>query len=207
MRREVVVLAGLIVVYDRSVEADFSVELGLDDETLDMPWAAGESGPRYCDLKHHPELLSHIEEADRVEELGEFLMAMNSAASPFETAKCDVWSSTDMKTEEEIFHATHKFGSYVDLLFCGEEKPFSFPHHEQFANRLTRLLRKAPEMSTTAEFLIRRCHYHAETEPRDGFYLTFYLFGFGQDETQARQRWAIALKLVENAMRQASSAE
>jgi hypothetical protein len=195
------------VVYDRSVEADFSVELGLDDETLDMPWAAGEAEPRYYDLKHHPELLSHIAEADRVEELGAFLLAMNSAASPFETAKCDVWSSTEMKIEEAIFHAAYKFGSYVDLLFSGEQKPFSFPHHEQFANRLTRLLRKAPEIPATAELLIRRCHYHGESEPRDGFYLTFYLFGFGQDETQARQRWAIALKLVENAIRQAASAE
>ena len=100
-------LAGSIVVYDRSVEADFAVELGVDDETLDMPWEGGEAGPRYSDLKHHPELLSHIEEADRVEELGEFLLAMNSSASPFETAKCDVWSSTEMKPVEEIFHATH----------------------------------------------------------------------------------------------------
>jgi hypothetical protein len=194
------------VVYHASVEADFAVELAGDDETLEMPWAADGNGPGYCDLKRHPEWLSRIEEANRVDELGEFLLALNSPAGPFETAKCDAWSTTEMKAEEEIFHAAHKFGSYVDILFSGEQKPFSFPLHEQFANRLTQLLRKAPEIPAAAEFLIRRCHYRAQAEPRDGFYITFYLFGFGQDETQARQRWAIALKLVENAMRQAARA-
>jgi len=40
---------------------------------------------------------------------------------------------------------------------------------------------------------------------REGFYITFYLFGYDDDEAQARQRWAIALKLVENAIRQTSA--
>ena len=192
------------MVYDRSVDADFAVELGADDETLEMPWAAGEDGPSHCDLKRRPELVAKLEEVDRVPELGEFLLAVNSPSSPFETAKCDAWSTTEMKPEEEIFQAGHKFGSYVDILFSGEPDAFSLPHYEQFANRLTQLLRKAPEIPASAEFLIRRCHHHLETELRDGFYMTFYLFGFGQDEPQARQMWAIALKLVENAIRQAS---
>jgi len=192
------------VVYDRSVDADFAVELGAEDETLEMPWAAGADGPSYCDLKRHPELVAKIEEVDRVPELGEFLLAVNSPSSPFETAKCDAWSTTEIKPEEEIFQAAHKFGSYVDILFSGNENAFSLPHYEQFATRLTQLLRKAPEIPATAEFLIRRCDYHVESELRLGFYMTFYLFGFGDDEPQARQRWAIALKLVENAIRQAS---
>ena len=196
--------ASLIVVYDRSVDADFAVELGADDETLEMPWAAGEAGPSYCDLKRHPELLAKIREVDQVPELGEFLLAVNSPSSPFETAKCDAWSTTEMKPEEEIFGAAYKFGSYVDILFSREPHACSLPHYVQFATRLTQLLQKAPEIPAAAEFLIRRCHYHGETELRDGFYLTFYLFGFGEDEPQARQRWGIALKLVENAIRQAS---
>ena len=40
---------------------------------------------------------------------------------------------------------------------------------------------------------------------RDGFYITFYLFGYGDDEAQARQRWSIALKLLENVIRQIST--
>ena len=35
--------------------------------------------------------------------------------------------------------------------------------------------------------------------------MTFYLFGFGEDEAKARQQWGIALKLVTSAITQLSS--
>lgn len=186
------------------MEADFGVELGADDETLEMPWAAAEGGPRYYDLKRHPELSVHIDEARRVAELGDLLSAVNSPASVLETAKCDAWASTEINPEEEIFGGTHKFGSYVDLLFSNEHNRFSFAAHEQFAKRITQLLKRVPEIPAAAEFLIRRCYYHDEEQTRDGFYITFYLFGYGAEEIEARLRWAIALKLVENAIRQLS---
>ena len=184
------------------MQADFGVELGKDDETLEMPWAGGEDGPQYYDLKRHPELLREIEEAQRFRELGEFLTAVNSTVSPIETAKCDAWASTEINAEEEIFDARCKFGSYVDMLFSRDPHRFSFPEYEQWAKRLTGLLKKAPEIPAAAEFLIRRCYYHVADSVREGFYITFYLFGYGEDEPQARQRWAIGLKLVENAIRQ-----
>jgi hypothetical protein len=193
------------------VQADFAVELGADDETLEMPWAAEGGGPRYYDLKRHPELLSNLEEAGRAPELGEFLSKVNSPQSPLETAKCDVWSSTEISAEEEIFEAPHKFGSYVDLFFSHEPKRFSFPEHKLLAKRLTQLLQRAPEMAAAAEFLIRRCYYCGQDEVpgqkeiRDGFYITFYLFGYGKDELRARQNWAIGLKLIGNAIRQMSA--
>jgi hypothetical protein len=186
------------------VQADFAVELGADDETLEMPWAAEAGSPRYCDLKRHPELLPDLEEAGRVPELADFLFKVNSSASPLETAKCDAWSSTEINPEEEIFAATHKFGSYVDLLFSDEPKRFSFSEHEHLAKRLTQLLQRAPEIATAAELLIRRCYYHDEEETREGFYFTFYLFGYGDDEIQSRQSWAVGLQLVRNAIRQLS---
>jgi hypothetical protein len=194
------------------VQADFAVELGAEDETLEIPWAAEGGGPRYYDLKRHPELLSNLEEAVRAPELGEFLSKVNSLQSPLATAKCDVWSSTEINPEEEIFEATHKFGSYVDLFFSDEPKRFSFPEHEHLAKRLIQLLQRAPEMPAAAEFLIRRCYFHepeevpGQEEIRDGFYITFYLFGFGNDELRSRQNWAIGLKLIGNAIRQMSVA-
>ena len=193
------------------MQADFAVELGAEDETLEIPWAAEGGGPRYYDLKRHPELLSNLEEAVRAPELGEFLSKVNSLQSPLETAKCDVWSSTEINPEEEIFEATHKFGSYVDLFFSDEPKRFSFPEHEHLAKRLIQLLQRAPEMPAAAEFLIRRCYFHepeevpGQEEIRDGFYITFYLFGFGNDELRSRQNWAIGLKLIGNAIRQMSA--
>jgi hypothetical protein len=186
------------------VEADFAVELGADDETLDLPWAA-ENGPRYYDLKRQPELLLHVEEAQRLRELGEFLATINSPTTVLETAKCDAWSSTEMNPEEEDFGAACKFGSYIDLLFS-DNRRFSFPEHEQLAKRLTQLLKRVPEIPTAAEFLIRRCRCHERHGIRDGFYITFYLFGYGDEPPQAQQRWAIGLKLVENAIRQVSVA-
>jgi len=183
------------------VEADFAVELGPEEETLEVPWA-GPAGLRYYDLKKQPELLLQIEEARRVPELGEFLAAMNSAASCVETAKCDAWVSCEINPEEEIFGASCKFGSYVDLIFSDAAVRFLLPQHEKWAREVTRLLKAAPEMPSAAEFLIRRCYFHENDAVREGFYFTFYLFGYGDDEDEARQHWSIALKLVGNAIRQ-----
>jgi hypothetical protein len=187
------------------VEADFAVELGAEDETLELPWAAAEGGPRYYDLKRQPELLLKIEEAHRVPELGEFLAATNLPSGLLETAKCDIWSSTELNPEEEIFGVPHKFCSYVDLLFSRGDSRCSFAEHEQLAKRITQLLKRVPEIPAAVELIIRRGFFHGEGKIQDGFYITFYLSGYGDDELQARQRWTIALKLVENAIRQISA--
>ncbi len=183
------------------MEADFAVELGADDETLELPWAAADGGPRYYDLKRQPELLLNVEEASRVPELAEFLAVMNSPSGILETAKCDAWSSTDINPEEEIFGAAYKFCSYVDILFSQGSR-YSFAEHEQFAKQITQLLKRVPEIPAAVELLLRRGFYDVGGEVQEGFYITLYLFGYGDDEPQARQRWAIALKLVENAIRQ-----
>ena len=187
------------------MQADFAVELGVEDETLEMPWAAEADGPCYYDVKRHPELLLNVMEAQNAPELRDFLFAANAPAGPLETAKCDLWSSTEINPEEEIFGATYKFGSYVDLLFSDTNSRFSFVQHEQLAKLLTGLLKQAPEIPAAAEFILRRCYYHDEKRIGDGFYITFYLFGYGDDEAQARQRWATGLKLVENAIRSRGS--
>jgi hypothetical protein len=184
------------------VQADFGVELGAEDDTLELPWAAAGGGLRYFDLKRQPDLLFEIEEAQRVPALREFLAAINSPGGFLETAKCDAWSSTEITPEEEIFGAACKSGSYVDLLFSNPGSRFAFAEHEQLAKQVTQLLKRVPEIPAAAELIIRRCFYHLGDTVRDGFYITLYLFGYGDDEPEARQRWAIALKLVENAIRQ-----
>lgn len=183
------------------MQADFAVELGADDETLEMPWAAERGGPHYYDLRRHPKLLLKVAEAQSSQEMRQFLCAVNAPAGPLETAKCDLWSSTEINAEEEIFGATYKSGSYVDLLFSDATSRFSFAQHEQLAKSLTRPLQEVPEIPAAAEFLIRRCYYRDERGIRYGFYITFYLFGYGDDEVQSRERWGIGLKLVENVIR------
>lgn len=189
------------------MQVDWSVELGADDDRLEMPWAAPDGGVRYYDLKRRPELLLQVEEAHRNRELGEFLVSANSEHCVLETAKCDTWLTRDLSEEEAIFQAEWKFGSYVDLLFSEEAVRFSFADHERFADAVCKLLKRAPEISAAVEFIVRRCAYHLADTVKDGFYLTFYLYGYGADDKEARQRWGIALKLVENALLQLSAAE
>lgn len=189
------------------MQVDWSVELGADDDRLEMPWATPDGSSRYYDLKRQPELLLQIEEAHHNRELGEFLVSVNSEHCVLQTAKCDTWLTRELTEEEAIYQAEWKFGSYVDLLFGDEPTRFSFADHERFADAAAKLLKRAPEISAAAEFIVRRCMYHEGDALNEGFYFTFYLYGYGADEEEARQRWGIGMKLVENALLQLSAAE
>jgi hypothetical protein len=182
--------------------AEWNVELAAGDPTLDIPWSSEDGRLRFFDLKRQPELLLEIPEACIYPELAQFLSWANSSDSPFETAKCDAWTSRTLETEEEIFGEPCKFGSYLDLLFADPATRADFSAAENFVQGLARLLRHAPEMASAAEFTLRRCHDHrveGKTHP-DCFYITFSLNGYGEDEQQARKRWGIALNMAQNAM-------
>jgi hypothetical protein len=189
------------------MDADFSVELGGDDPVLDFPWTDASGRLAYFDLKRHPELLAQVEEAKEHPELAEFLRSVNSARSVVESAKCDVWATTELTPEEKIFGALHKFASYIDLVLSRLDRRQSFPEHERFAKRLAALLRGAPEMSSSAEVCVRRCFFGQGSEMREGFYFTVYVNGYGNDAVAARHNWAIGMKLVENAILQLSGAK
>jgi len=194
------------------MDATVSVELEADDARLEIPWQAGEL--RYFDLKRNPELLLELPESQNPE-MAEFLAAMNSPLSMLETAKCDTWLSDRIEQHEAIYDASWKFGCYVDLIFADPKARSAFAGHENFAKRSAALLRRAPDLPAAAEFIVRRCHYAAgaagaqappgNSDAIDGFYLTFYLFGYGDSEDSARRRWGIALKVVENGLLQLSA--
>lgn len=184
------------------MQVDYSVELGPDDETLEFPWSTPGDGPRYFDLKQDPDALRNLEEAEREPELRDFLAKVNGPGSILESAKCDVWSSTEIHPEEEILGLPWKFGSYVDVVFSSAAERFSFESHESVLKKLCDLLKRAPEIPASAEFLLRHCNFHERDGLQTGFYVTFYLFGFGEDEEAAHRQWGIALRLVGNAIRQ-----
>ena len=195
------------------MRSDFIVELDPKDDALELPWASPDGTQRYYDLKRRPELLLEVQEAHDNRELGEFLVTVNSSVSLLETAKCDTWISDELTEEEQIYGAAWKFGSYIDLIFTRHETRFQFEEHEAFAERLAKLLQRAPEISAAAEFIVRRCYYHRENDGASesgvdsdpGYYFTFYLSGYGDDEAEARRRWNVGLKLVENALVQLSA--
>jgi hypothetical protein len=186
------------------VDADFEIELGAEDDALEFPWRSEDGHMRYYDLKAQPDLLLYISEANEFPELGEFLSAVN-ARSIFLTAKCDAWYETELNEAESIYGEPMKMGSYVDLLFEAEASRSTLPAQERLVKRLCQLLGQAPEMPAAAEFDIRRC-YGAEAQgSAPGFYVTAYTFGYGNAEEEARKRWGIALKLVQNAVLQVSA--
>lgn len=179
------------------MQADWSVELGSDDPVLEVPWGAGDGGPRYYDLKRRPELLLEVAETSDNRPLAEFLSTVNTAHA-IETAKCDTWVSREITSEEEIFGATEKFGSYIDLLFSEPALRANFEHHERFAREMCRLLGHAPEMSAGIEFVIRRCIYSGA----EGYCFTTYVHGYGDEPELSRTRWGIALKVLQHALQQ-----
>jgi hypothetical protein len=193
------------------VDADFSVELGADDDALEFPWSSPDGNLRYYDLKHQPDLLLYVTEANEYQELGRYLSAVNSERSIFLTAKCDVWTEDELSEAEEIYEAKTKLGCYIDHLFAEpgddvDDRRFSFERHERVAERLVELLGRVPPISAAVEFVIRRCYYHLDDEPDiPGYYMTFYLFGYGEDAIDARRRWGIGLDLLQNVVLQLSA--
>ena len=189
------------------MQADYALELGPDDPALEMPWIAEDGSTRYFNIKQHPDLVLNIPEAREHPELSEFLSRINAPAFPLETAKCDAWLSQELFPEEEIFGASCKFVSYVDLLFNAADARLSLEKHESFVQKICKLLERAPEMSAGAEFVVRRCYYHEEVQADDsasGYSITAYVSGYGDSGEEARQRWVIALKLLQNALVQIS---
>lgn len=188
------------------MDADFSIELGREDPVLDFPWQDPAGTLAYVDVKRHPELMPSIEEAQTFPELAEFLRTLSSPRSALETAKCDAWTTTDLSAEEEIYDASTKFASFVDVVFTDNDARLSLPAHEHFARKLVALLQRAPETPSVAEVCVRRCYFAEEGGAREGCYCTLYVSGYGNDEFTARQNWGVGLKLVGNAVLQLSHA-
>ena len=196
------------------MHADYSVELGKDDPALELPWSSGDAATRYYDVKQHPDLVLQIPEAGSSPELCAFLTRINAAGFPLQTAKCDHWYSEEVLPEEEIFNAPGKFVSYIDLVFAANAassgegsgaiaRRLNLEQHEALAKDLCTLLKRAPDIAATVELVIRRCYFRQERNPEksdDGFCITTYVSGFGRDKAEARQRWSIAITLVQNAL-------
>jgi hypothetical protein len=187
------------------MDADFSIELGREDPVLDFPWTDPAGKLAYVDAKRCPELIASIEEAEKFPELGEFLLVTNSARSIVETAKCDAWPTTELSAVEDVYDASHKFASYVDVVFSEIDARLSFSAHEQFARKLVELLRRVPDTPSAAEVCVRRCYFGEQDGVRKGFYCTLYVSGYGNDDASARQNWGVGLKLMGNAVVQLSA--
>jgi len=196
------------------MDADWSVELGGDDAALEFPWSSPDGTRHFVDLSQHLEALATLPEAVQYPELAKFLRAVNQPHSPWLTAKCDVWLDYELSEAEAFYGARLKLCSYVDLVLREEASRFSFERHEQRVKSTARALSSEDGLAVSCEFIVRRCWYHTEVSslragddadtpgegnPVPGFYVTLYLFGFGDDEPQARARWSEGLQRITSA--------
>ena len=187
------------------MQAEFTIELGHNDHALEIPWSSPDGTQRYLNIKRQPELLLNVLEAADNRELAEFLVALNAPHSTVETAKCDTWLSNEIHPEEEIFGAAWKFGAFVDLVFTERPQRAAFALHEEFVQGISALLQRAPDFAASADFVVRRCYSHVEDDPdrsADGYCITVYVSGFGDEAGDARKNWVIGLKVVQNALMQ-----
>jgi hypothetical protein len=187
------------------VQADFSIECGADDESLEIPWASEDGALRYVDLKQNPGLIADLDEARHFPDIADFLRITNSAGSAFQTAKCDAGFAKELTVEDEPFGTSGTFGSYVDVLFASPLVRRSLEQNEACVRNLVRLLQRAPEMPASAEFLVRRCFFADDRTDGEGFYMTCYVFGYSDNEEEARKHWGIALRLLGTALVQIST--
>ena len=193
------------------MDVDFSVELGTDDPILTVPWSAPECGLHYVDLKLHPELLVEVEEVRSNAEFGEFLVSINHPDSNLESAKCDAWYEAELgrheQIEAQIYEATEKCGSYVDIFFSRRNARSSFEQHEDFARQTKLLLEAESELAARVELNLRRAYFESEpdAELEEGFYFTCYVFGYGRNEDEARSNWASGLRFCQKALLRAAT--
>ncbi len=193
------------------MDADWSAELAADDAALEFPWSSPDGSMHYVDLLRSPDLLTAVPEAKQFTELGEFLVAINGSTSPWLTAKCDVWADDELSEAEGIYQASRKLSSYVDLILREHDARFSFHRHELWVKAVAKELSTDDEPHAACEFIVRRCWYNTQADPMrteddeetpaeehtiSGFYVTFYLSGYGDDESQTRARWAAGLRRV-----------
>jgi hypothetical protein len=169
------------------------------DETLEIPWASLEAPHlRYIDLKAHAAAVSQLEECRVFPPLADFLRRVNSPESPFRTAKCDVWTTTDLAEDEQLdFQLPFKLGSYVDLLFASRELNVGLEPQLQLGERLRQALASI-RIQAQLEVCIRRCLFHPEE--RWGYYLTFFTHAYGVGPEEAAREWERALSAQAQAL-------
>jgi hypothetical protein len=180
------------------MEADWTVALGKDDPVVVVPWVASqqEGGCRFVDLRGNPHLIASIDEAQTNPRLRDALLRLNSAGSPFWTAKCDLWRTSDeprdpYEMDAEPGDTDFCTGSYIDLLASDQDFRASFPRHEDWLKRITGHLRAAKSKASRVELVLR----HAEVEGRSGFAVSWFVEGCGASTAVAEQRWSDALAL------------
>jgi hypothetical protein len=182
------------------MDADYSVELGPDAPALEIPWRDPAGLLHYFDLRTTPAAIEQVPEASEFPALRQFLVALNSPPSQWQTAKCDVWTDEALAAEN-LYNANFTHSCYVDLVLAGQQAPNrdSLDLHEHIAETLAQSLDGNESLDASAEIVIRRCYFHHDPEPEGseaGYALTLFLTGYGTSPEEASRFWQYALEFT-----------
>ncbi len=191
------------------MDADYGVELGPTSPALELPWKDPEGRVQYVELRGGMERgvaggvdcgVDHIPEARQFPALRRFLVDVNLPLSPWQTAKCDVWTCA-VEAAENLYHREFAQSSYVDVVLSEKAAGLrgQLEVHLRLAKELVQLLETDEGLEATAEVVVRRCYFHRgdEAEESDaGYCLTLWLSGYGGSAAEADERWARALELA-----------
>ncbi len=178
------------------MDADWSVEIGAGLPSVEVPWAG------WIDLRDPATAAARLAELPEVgayPELGQVLHRIHTDHPAVLTSKCDVFpidigsNPPAMLDREDGEHAVLcGLGSYIDLLFPGNDLFASFAAVEPLVRRVaTELLAPIPMPRTSVEIVIRPGRFFAAS----GYGLTLYAMGFGRDPAAARAAWGRVLRV------------
>lgn len=174
-------------------------ELEPDDPWLEIPWASPHNTLlRFIDLKKFPQKAERLKECRKYPPLAGLLRKANAAGSALRSAKCDVWSTTNLAEDERLdFDVRHKIGSYVDLVFDGNRLGSRLESHLRLGEKLEKLLSRC-RIQAQVEIAVRRCLFHPKE--RWGYYLTIFVHAYGATRTQAKREWGRAVDCLGHAL-------
>jgi hypothetical protein len=161
------------------MEADWEVEVGGGAPVIEALW------PGFVDLRRSPERMSEIAEAVAFPALGDLLQALNGAASPLWTAKCDVWEAdpADLAIPAMSGEVGAGLACYVDLLPVEGQVFAEWVHAEGFCREWVAQLELMPLTTCRVDLIVRQTVAGAA----EGFGVTAYLAGTGGDRSAAAE--------------------
>jgi len=165
------------------------VEVGPQLAVIDAGW------PGFIDLRASRDDVVQVSEAKCNEAVREALLALNAPESPLFTVKCDLWELESSEVDPAEFDCTPAdaqkgVACYVDVL-ARETAIFAvFARHEAWAQAVAVRLREFAFGCGRVDLVVRSAHAGG----REGFGITLYAAGCGEDSKAAYAAWGGVLR-------------
>ncbi len=181
------------------LEADWEIEIGGESPVIDAGWSG------FVDLRVAPEKASQLPELQQLPELGAALMRLNAVASPYFTAKCDVWrlESIDPLEFDADFESTaYALACYLDLLPCDPLSWTETAGPTAWCKQLCVDLRASGLRCSRADLILRRAVGRAG---QSACGVTAYVAACGSAEGAAKTQLVAALAVFVDAVESVGS--